>query len=132
MEKVNSEIVGKTEKKQTKPRPQWYKPGQSGNLKGHPKGMLNRKTVMRRALQAYAKEKGENMDDLIDNVIKVWYLKARTGSYPHGKDIIDTLYGPIKQKYGFEDESGADITQVLLDIAAGKGRRESPNDKKKK
>lgn len=68
-----------------------YKPGQSGNLKGRPKGKKNRGTILRELL-ALQDKGGENTEIRLEQAI---ILKALNGDVAAYKEIKDTMYGKI-------------------------------------
>jgi hypothetical protein len=87
-----------TDEKQTrKPmeKPWLWKPGQSGNPAGRPKGSKNFTTLFRKAVKEVAKklELGEDPDSVEIEIIKRGIREALDGKYPFYKDIFDRLYG---------------------------------------
>lgn len=73
---------------------QKFKPGQSGNPAGKPKGSLNRSTIVRRWLEARGTEGETVADDLILAAIR----EAMDGSAPHLKELLDSAYGKLTDK----------------------------------
>lgn len=84
-----------------------FKPGQSGNPKGRPKGSRNRKTVLREVIQEYgmdwSKIPMQNVQALaakyeypIDAIICVAIAKAMEGDAQARRWLSETLYGKPK------------------------------------
>lgn len=104
-----------TEKKQDRRRnlPQLFKPGQSGNPKGRPKGSKHLSTLLREALEEMAKSAngkpivfdGENLtwkEAVIKRVIDKAVVK---GDFKALEMIFDRMEGKPRQKIDFNDES---------------------------
>lgn len=85
---MESETTGK--KQDTK-----FKPGQSGNPKGRPKGTRNFSTLFKEALEQIAKETG---GDAEREIVLTAIQEAKNGKYAYYKDIIDRIYGTPTQK----------------------------------
>ena len=91
-----------TEMKQKKRRgapPEYlFKPGQSGNPAGRPKGAKNFTTLFEKAVKEVAKklELGEDPDSVEVEIIKRGIKEALAGKYPFYKDIFDRIYGQPK------------------------------------
>jgi hypothetical protein len=80
-------------------KPWLWKPGQSGNPAGRPKGAKNFATQFRKAVKEYAKklELGEEPDAVEIQIIQKGIEEALSGKYPFYRDILDRVYGqPIK------------------------------------
>jgi hypothetical protein len=100
-----------------------FKPGQSGNPKGRPKGSRNRKTLLRELIQQYSMEWSKipikNVDQLaaiydypIDAVICVAFAKALEGDVRAMRWISETAYG--KPKSGLiGDDNAAERPQPV-------------------
>jgi hypothetical protein len=92
----------KTETQQKKRRgapPEYlFKPGQSGNPAGRPKGSKNFTTLFEKAVKEVAKklELGEDPDSVEVEIIKRGIKEALAGKYPFYKDIFDRVYGQPK------------------------------------
>lgn len=71
-----------------------WKPGQSGNLKGKPKGTKHRSTVIRELLALNGDDGVNNEYKMMDALLK----KAQTGDVSAVKEIQDTMYGKIPDK----------------------------------
>jgi len=91
-----------TETKQKKRRgapPEYlFKPGQSGNPAGRPKGVKNFTTLFEKAVKEVAKklELGEDPDAVEIEIIKRGIKEALAGKYQFYKDIFDRVYGQPK------------------------------------
>jgi hypothetical protein len=93
-----------------------FKPGQSGNPKGRPKGSRNRKTLLRELTQQYSMEWSKipikNVEQLaarydypIDAIICVAFAKALEGDVRAMRWITETAYGkPKNGLIGDEDD----------------------------
>ena len=68
-----------------------YKPGQSGNPNGKPKGTKNRSTILREILELEASD-GKTYEYKID---KALIDKALDGDIPAIKEIKDSVHGKI-------------------------------------
>lgn len=86
-----------------------WKPGQSGNPKGHPKGQRNFATIYREALKQLAKEKKTTPEKLEDLILKVGIAKAIGGDYRFWQDINDRLNGKPVQKNELTGADGKDL-----------------------
>jgi len=74
-----------------------FKPGQSGNPKGHPKGQRNFITIYREALKSLAKKNDLKSEDLENEIIEAGIVQARRGSYSFYRDFQDRLHGMPNQ-----------------------------------
>jgi len=93
----NAEI--KQKKRRGAPPEYLFKPGQSGNPAGRPKGTKNFTTLFEKAVKEVAKksELGKDPDAVEIEIIKRGIKEALAGKYPFYKDILDRIYGqPIK------------------------------------
>jgi hypothetical protein len=84
-----------------------FKKGQSGNLKGHPKGVKNRATILKKWIAIAAKVKHPETDEdlpgtIEDKVNLSLITKALAGDVQAIKEINDTLYGKIPDKQEHE------------------------------
>ncbi len=87
-------------------KPYLWKPGESGNPGGRPKGPTYI-TRLRRALQA-------NDGKLLEELVQVAIDAAKKGSYQHLAMIIDRVDGPIATRVIIEAE-----LDHMLDVAKG-------------
>jgi hypothetical protein len=95
----NSEITETQQKKRRGAPPEYlFKPGQSGNPAGRPKGAKNFTTLFEKAVKDVAKklELGEDPDNVEIEIIKRGIKEALAGKYPFYKDIFDRIYGQPK------------------------------------
>jgi len=92
----NAEI--KQKKRRGAPPEYLFKPGQSGNPAGRPKGSKNFTTLFEKAVKDVAKklELGEDPDSVEIEIIKRGIKEALAGKYPFYKDIFDRVYGQPK------------------------------------
>ena len=92
-----------------------FKPGQSGNPKGRPKGAKSRSTVIKRWLEAMDKGKnpmtGEveemSVEDKMTLALIGKALKGDTSAY---KALMDSAYGAPKQE--IEETSTQVVTRI--------------------
>ena len=122
-------IIDKTEKKLKNLKP--YKKGQSGNLRGRPKGVKNFSTIFQEAIKKIAREKSiKECDVEVDLVIKA-IAEARGGNYQYYKDIFDRNYGKPKEK--IELEGGESVININItggEADKAKKRIKTKNEKK--
>lgn len=90
-----------------------FKPGQSGNPAGRPKGSRNRSTIIRKWLEVLDKGKnpftGELEDmDIEDKMTLSQLSKAIEGDTQAYKALMDSAYGQPKQE--IEETSTQEIT----------------------
>jgi len=124
MEEIKQEIQQNSEntgKKDTR-----WKPGQSGNPAGRPKGSKNFSTLFKKAIKDVAQklELGEDPDAVEIEIIKKGIKEALSGKYPFYKDIFDRLYGqPTKsidittggEQLHFSEERIKEIAKLVLE-----------------
>ena len=89
-------MTEKTDKKQNKDH--LFKPGQSGNLNGRPKGVKNFTTIYREAVKKIANAKGLDIDEVEVDLIIKGISEAKKGKYQYHKDIFDRVYGKAEEK----------------------------------
>ena len=70
-----------------------FKPRQSGNPSGRPKGQRNYATIYREALEKVAHNKHVGAEDMEVELLSKAITFARKGNYQFYKDIMDRLYG---------------------------------------
>lgn len=75
-----------------------FKPGQSGNPAGRPKGSNNFETDFDEAVDEIAKENGMTRSEARKLLLKVAFKNAKEGNYSFYKDIHDRIYGQAQQK----------------------------------
>lgn len=93
-----------------------FKPGQSGNSAGRPKGIPNTKTRMRRLLELTEKIKNPVTGELeeftiMEQLDMQLIAKARMGNLRAYKEIVDRIEGKATQ---------------AVDMTSGRGKLESP------
>ena len=102
--------TGTKQKKDTK-----FKPGQSGNLKGRPKGSKNFSTLFKEAIKKIAKEnKITELQAEQDLIIKA-YREAKKGNFSFYRDIMDRVYGKPQEKIDLTT-AGKELPTPILDI----------------
>ncbi len=65
-----------------------FKPGQSGNPGGRPKGTVSLTAQLRRHL-------AENPDD-VEAIIAAWVAKAKDGQFQHLQEMLNRLDGKVR------------------------------------
>ena len=101
-----------------------FKKGQSGNPNGRPKGSRNRRTIVRKWLEAKEEIKNpitgetelvEQSDIMVLGLIK----KARKGDVSAFKELMDSGYGKLMESYtniNYEAMSDEDLEERLKNI----------------
>lgn len=82
------------------PREHRFKPGQSGNPTGRPKGSVSLSRLIREELEANGAEAARE-------VIRAAIDKAKAGSVQHLKVFLDRIDGPMVQRIEGELSGGA-------------------------
>lgn len=112
-----------TSKKQKFIPPQRWKPGQSGNPNGRPKGARTRSVVMREMLEAAAfksitQEQRKALDfpegfqqkTVLDQILAALFIKAaKHGDVSAIKEALDSAFGKVPDKQAFTDSEGEDL-----------------------
>lgn len=70
--------------------PHNFKPGQSGNPNGRPKGTRNRSTIVREAIEAILQGKDQQVVDAMTAAI---IEKAYAGDVQAYRELMDSAYG---------------------------------------
>lgn len=85
-------------------KPWHWKPGQSGNPKGPPKGKpISLLGILRKALEKVVNEKtGETV---ADQVIQALLVKSRKGSAQHIHEVFDRIHGKPKETVEYSEKS---------------------------
>lgn len=78
-------------------KPPW-KPGETGNPNGRPKGQRNYATIYREALIKLAKLNDKSPEELEDEILSKGLLNARKGNYSFYKDVLDRLHGKALER----------------------------------
>jgi len=100
-----------------------WKPGQSGNPKGLPKGRKNFKTLFNEAIRKIAEEKKLPIDDPEREMVVKAVVEALKGNYQYYRDIMDRNYGRPSEK----DDEGKNIVPTINIIQYG--NHDKPNNK---
>jgi len=74
-----------------------FKPGQSGNPAGKPKGSLNFSTKFKIAIDKLGKKNKITGDELEEQIIQMAIKKAREGDLGFYRDVMDRVYGKPQQ-----------------------------------
>jgi len=117
----NVENSEKTEIEQKKrrgaPAEYLFKPGQSGNPAGRPKGSKNFTTLFEKAVKEVAKklELGEDPDSVEVEIIKRGIKEALAGKYQFYKDIFDRIYGQPAKSIEIESDGLPVVIKVVRD-----------------
>jgi len=93
-----SEENQKPKRKGAPPQYLW-KPGQSGNPKGKPKGLQSFSTLFKKAVKHIAEKQdlGEDPDAVEIEIVRRMVREAIKGKYPFAKDLLDRLYGKPRE-----------------------------------
>lgn len=86
----------KTDGKQSE-KPWLFKPGESGNPKGRPKGTENFKTKWEKFVKKIADKNELLPEDIDEQLLAVAYKKAKDGDFQFYKDIHDRVHGKAMQ-----------------------------------
>jgi hypothetical protein len=86
-----------------------FKKGVSGNLNGHPKGVKNRSTILKKWMELYTKLKnpvtGKDEAGTVEDKVQLALItKALSGDVAAIKEINDTLYGKIQEKIELDEK----------------------------
>jgi len=107
-------------------RPYMWKPGQSGNPTGRPKGSISLSARLKRILQLPVKVNGSvlSADYLVaDNLIDIAITAAQQGRFPFFKEIIDRVDGKVPDHVVLENTKrlvateAATIAREILTMA---------------
>lgn len=104
------------------PTPWRFKPGQSGNPAGRPKGVDPR--------AEFAKARGaEKPAEVVVQVIEAMIVKALGGDVQAARVVLDRLAGPVRQEVDLavddvrpDDETMAKRLHAMLALAAAKAK----------
>ena len=70
-----------------------FKPGESGNVNGRPKGQRDYATIYREALIKLGNSLNKTPDDLELELLQTGLLNAKKGDYRFYKDVLDRVHG---------------------------------------
>jgi len=114
----NSENTETQQRKRRGAPPEYlFKPGQSGNPNGRPKGSKNFTTLFEKAVKDVAKklELGEDPDAVEIQIIQRGIKEALSGKYPFYKDLFDRIYGKPAEVIKLDAEEGF-LSEVEIKI----------------
>ena len=100
-----------------------FKPGQSGNPAGKPKGVRNRKTIVKEALECILDGSDQQV---VDAITAAAIAKAMTGDIPAFNSLLDSAYGKLTDKQEISGPDGGPIhvtdtdEEILARFVAGK------------
>lgn len=97
----------------------WTK-GTSGNPKGKPKGLLSRKTIVRKFLEATLKGKSlpyglEGTPTVAETLVLALIKKAQTGDVNAFRELFDSCYGKIADKTELTGADGQPLIPIIKD-----------------
>lgn len=104
-----------------------YKPGESGNPNGRPKGSRNRSTIAKQWLEINEKAKNpvtgtEEVLSQEDLLTLAQIKKAREGDVNAYKALMDSAYGTPNQKMNVEMDADVDQKITVEIIRASKDK----------
>lgn len=89
-----------------------WKPGQSGNPKGRPKGVKNFDTLFESALKKIVEDNKINITDPERELVTKALIEGLKGNYSFYKDIMDRRYGQPKESI----DHTFNLPQPILDV----------------
>ena len=105
--------------KKVRPQNKHLKPIQKGevrNPKGRPKGALDRKTVLRRALERIALSQDKTPEEIELLLQEAGFKHALKGQFNFYKEISDGLYGPLNKEravtVNVNTEASKEVTEL--------------------
>jgi hypothetical protein len=101
-----------------------WKPGQSGNPKGRPRGLRDRRTVIWAAIERIAQAKKMSPEEVEEALQAAGLEKALKGSFLHYQELSNGLYGKVTDKVDLT--SGGKTIADLIALANGGGRAPKP------
>jgi hypothetical protein len=81
-----------------------WKPGESGNPMGRPKGSKNFSTKFKQAVEVIAKSEEKSVDEAMLEIFKTAYDQAKKGNFNYFKDLMDRVYGKPVQRIDAKSE----------------------------
>ncbi|TFH72399.1 hypothetical protein E3V39_12525 [Gammaproteobacteria bacterium LSUCC0112] len=93
-----------------------WKPGQSGNLNGRPKGQRNYRTLYRIALEKIGETEGLTADQIEEILHGVGVMKALKGDFYFHKEIMDRVHGKPKDTLDI-GAGGKTLSELMLAAA---------------
>lgn len=106
--------IENTDKQQ---KPWLFKPGQSGNPAGRPKGAIGFRTKWLQFIEKVAEENKVTPDEVERKLFAVAYKQMTEGNVKYWKDIQDRVYGMATQK--IEHTGELTISNVLDQLENG-------------
>jgi hypothetical protein len=106
-EEIKPEETG--EKQDTK-----FKPGQSGNPAGRPKGSENFSTKFRKFIEKVADQNEITPEEVEEQLMAIGYKEAKAGDFRFWADIFNRVYG--KPKETVEHSVDENISEVEITI----------------
>jgi len=135
-EQKNADNTAKKQQKKIIGKP--FKPGQSGNPLGRPKGSKNFSTLFEEAAKevAEALNLGKKPDAVLIELVKRGIREGLTGNFDFFKDLIDRLYGKPKEPISFETDIKLKLlkesTEAIQKLASKKhGKPIGESDKRR-
>jgi len=92
-----------------------FKPGESGNPKGRPKGQRDYATIYREALIRIAEAKDKTPEEIEEMIEEVGLNKALKGDYNFFKDVRDRIHGKPMQHQDITS-GGEPITGININV----------------
>lgn len=97
-----------------------WKPGQSGNPKGYPKGQRHYKTIFREALKRIAEKQGCDTVDVEDAIHVKAIEKAIKGDFFFYKELNERIHGKVVEKMDVTS-GGKTLADLIASANANKG-----------
>lgn len=107
------EITETTENEQNH-KPWLFKPGQSGNPSGRPKGTRNFDTLFTEAIEKIVKEQKINIKDPEVEMVTKAVIEALKGNYPFFRDVMDRRHG--RAKLPIEHSIPQNLIDLIRDV----------------
>jgi hypothetical protein len=113
----NKEITDNTVRKQPgdQLKPYQFKPGESGNPAGRPKGSRNFSTLFNEAIKKIVTEQKIPITDPEIEMVSRAIIEALKGNYVFYRDIMDRRYGQAKQT--IETSGETDINLIKKEVS---------------
>jgi len=101
-----------------------WKPGQSGNPKGYPKGQRHYRTIYLEALKRIAKETNYSVEDVEDAMTTTAIMKAIKGDFYFYQEVHNRIHGKPKEKLDL-GVGGGTLADLLTAVSHGGKRKAS-------
>lgn len=92
-----------------------FKPGESGNPNGRPKGARSFSTLFQEAIEKIANATGQEPGAFELEIIEQAVRKARNGDYRFYRDLMDRLHGQPAAKMDLTS-AGKPLPQPILHV----------------